>query len=123
MTLLWVLLGSAAGGIARHALSEAMARGLEERFPWSTLTVNVTGAAGIGVCVGAGGLSDAVHALLLLGFLGSYTTVSTFALQSLLLSGEGRRRAALAYVLSSALACLLAVAVGFAAGSRLAGGT
>lgn len=121
-TLLWVLLGSALGGAARYALSEAIARGLKERFPWGTLGVNVTGAAGIGVWFGAQPSNDTLYTLMVLGFLGSYTTVSTFALQSLLLGREGRWRAAAGYVLVSALACLLAVALGFAAGSALFAG-
>jgi len=121
-TLLWVLMGSALGGAARYAVSEAVARGLKERFPWGTLTVNVTGAACIGVYFGAQRAPDTLYALWVLGFLGSYTTVSTFALQSLLLGREGRWRAAAAYVLTSPLACLLAVALGFAVGSAITAG-
>lgn len=122
-TLLWVLLGSAAGGAARYAVSEALARGLQERFPWGTLAVNVTGAALIGVWFGTQLANDTLRALLVLGFLGSYTTVSSFALQSLLLGREGRWRAALAYVVTSSCACLLAVALGFATGNAMAAGS
>ncbi|MCC5873156.1 MAG: CrcB family protein [Gammaproteobacteria bacterium] len=120
-TVLWVLAGSATGGAARYAVSEAVARGLMERFPWGTLVVNVTGALAIGVWFGAAVDSASLHAGLVLGFLGSYTTVSSFALQSLLLGTEGRWRAAMAYVLASVTICLLAVAIGFAAGSVVAG--
>ena len=136
-TFLAVLVGSALGGMARFWLAAAVARRLGERFPWGTLAVNASGALAIGVfaavllpaadgtVVAAGSSSPggllAWH-LAGLGFLGSYTTVSTFALQSLLLGTEGRWCAAVAYVLVSSLACLLAVALGFAAGTAFAGG-
>jgi len=118
-SLLWVLTGSAAGGVARHVVSETVAHRLKERFPWGTLLVNVTGAGAIGIWFGSAASSATLHALFVLGFLGSYTTVSTFALQSLLLGKEGRWRAAVAYTLGSSLACLLAASLGFAAGSAL----
>lgn len=121
-TLLWVLTGSALGGAARYAVSEAVARALEERFPWGTLVVNVTGACLIGLCFGASVVNQTLHTVFVLGFLGSYTTVSTFALQSLLLGREGRWPAVLAYVLGSATACLLAVTLGFAAGDAMTAG-
>ena len=118
-SLLWVLLGSALGGAARYVVSEAVARTLKERFPWGTLLVNVSGAFAIGIWFGATVVQANAHALIALGFLGSYTTVSTFALQSLLLSREGRWSAAAAYVLTSALVCLIAVGLGFGLGGSL----
>lgn len=110
----WVLLGSGLGGAARFALSEWVARGLQETFPWGTFCVNVTGALAIGLWFGTGPSGGTAHALVVLGFLGSYTTVSSFALQSLLLAEESRWPAAGAYVVASAAACMLAAAIGFA---------
>lgn len=117
--LFWVLTGSAAGGAARYAVSEAVAHALKERFPWSTLLVNATGACAIGIWLGMTTNDGALHGLFVLGFLGSYTTVSTFALQSLLLGREGRWCAAAAYVLTSSLICLLAAGLGYAAGAAM----
>ncbi|MCC5887504.1 MAG: CrcB family protein [Gammaproteobacteria bacterium] len=120
--VLWVLLGSAFGGAARYLISETVARGLQERFPWGTLVVNVSGAVIIGAWFGAGVGNPVLQAGFVLGFLGSYTTVSSFALQSLLLFREGRWHAAAGYALMSSLACLLGAAVGYAAGNVIAGG-
>ncbi len=74
---------SAAGGIARFAVSGLVARGIGETFPWGTMVVNVTGAFAIGfLSMAAQRLSflDRSEAwpLLVTGFLGSYTTVSSF---------------------------------------------
>lgn len=120
--VIWVLLGSALGGAARYMVSETVARSLKERFPWGTFLVNVSGALLIGFWFGAGAGHPVLHSGLVLGFLGSYTTVSSFALQSLLLVREDRWPAAAVYVLGSSLTCLLAAAVGFAAGHAFMGG-
>ena len=56
--------------------------------------------------------------LLATGFLGSYTTVSSFALQTLALARDGESRAALGNVALSVGLCLGAVALGFAGGMR-----
>jgi CrcB protein len=112
-----VAVGSAAGGMARFLISGIVARAVGETFPWGTMVVNVTGAFSIGVLGGLlqGGNLDNLPDLwpvAVTGFLGSYTTVSSFSLQTLALVRDGEwRRAAGNVVLSLAL-CLAAVAGG-----------
>ena len=127
MELIAVLAGSALGGVARFALSNAVARRFGERFPWGTLVVNLSGALLIGILVGAVlGHADAAPGnlgwhLAVIGFLGSYTTVSSFSLQTLaLLHDRAWRAAGLNIVLSLGL-CLGLAALGFALGGHLAG--
>ncbi|MFQ5346770.1 MAG: fluoride efflux transporter CrcB [Rhodothalassiaceae bacterium] len=110
---LWVMLGSALGGSARFLVSGLVARRIGETFPWGTVVVNVTGslligiAAGIGLAGGGPASSFAVT-----GFLGSYTTVSSFSLQTLALAREGAWLRALANIVLSLALCLLAAAAG-----------
>ncbi|TVS13317.1 MAG: CrcB family protein [Gammaproteobacteria bacterium] len=111
-TAICIVIGSAAGGAARYAVSEWIARRLDEQFPWGTLVVNLSGAAAIGLWLGAAPQAGFGYAVFVLGFLGSYTTVSTFALQSLFLSQEQRWGPALGYVALSALGCLAAASAG-----------
>ena len=134
MTFLAVLIGSALGGMARFWLADAVARRLGERFPWGTLAVNASGALALGVCAAlllaasdgavlaarsnAGGLL-AWH-LAGLGFLGSYTTVSSFSLQTLALAHAGAWRRAGANVVLSMGLCLTAVGLGLVLGRALA---
>lgn len=122
-TMACVVTGSALGGAARYAVSEWIARRLRETFPWGTLAVNASGATAIGIWAGSLGERAAAVAemFFVAGFLGSYTTVSTFALQAVFLAEEGRRRVASGYVLASAAGCLVMVAAGFALGRLLAG--
>lgn len=116
--------GSALGGVARFFVSGVIARAVGETFPWGTLAVNASGALVIGVAAGAvrsGSLSWLGHAPLwqtvVTGFLGSYTTVSSFSLQTLTLLNDGIWLKAAGNVVLSLLLCLAAVALGYLAGS------
>lgn len=122
LAALAVGLGGAVGGVARFWVSEALARRLGTGFPWGTLTVNVSGSLLLGVLVGllAGKLTGVASGdpaswwLLALGVgvLGSYTTVSSFSLQTVALWEGGYRRAALWHVGLSLVLCLGAVGLG-----------
>jgi fluoride exporter len=110
--VLAVVVGGAAGGMARFWVSGAVARRFGETFPWGTLVVNVTGAALIGVAAGlflARDMASVSHpsawALLVVGVLGSYTTVSSFSLQTLALLRAGQPGRAAANVAASVGLC------------------
>lgn len=118
--LICIVLGSVLGGLARYFLSGIVARRVGETFPWGTLSVNVSGAFMIGV-FGAlardpGSLFASPNPWLfaVTGFLGCYTTVSSFSLQTLALARDGESMRAAAYVATSVALSLVAVAVGFA---------
>jgi len=119
--VIWVSLGSVLGGMARFWLSGLVARRVGETFPWGTLVINVSGAFLIGVLAASAAGHRTFAAVrpwqfAVTGFLGCYTTVSSFSLQTLSLSRDGEiSLAAWNTVLSLAL-CLLAVAAGFVAG-------
>jgi CrcB protein len=118
--LISVVIGSIAGGIARYFVSGVVAHRFGETFPWGTMTVNVTGAFLIGIF---GALATNNESLLaspnpwlfaVTGFLGCYTTVSSFSLQTLNLVRDGQTHHAASNVLCSVVFCLGAVASGFA---------
>jgi CrcB protein len=118
--LISVVLGSALGGIARYFLSGAIARRVGETFPWGTLSINVSGAFLIGV-FGALARDNASWfaapnpwLFAVTGFLGCYTTVSSFSLQTLSLARDGEGGRAIGYVAISVALSIGAVAVGFA---------
>lgn len=123
----WVAAGSACGGLLRMLVSGAVARALRETFPWGTLTVNVTGAFATGVLFalarGEAWLAEPeAWAIAVTGFVGSYTTVSSFSLQTLVLLQVRQWRRAAANVLVSVVACLLACAAGLSVAARMAAG-
>ena len=117
--LLCIVIGSVLGGIARYFVSGAVARRLGETFPWGTMTVNVSGAFLIGI-VGALATHEASlfaspnpWLLTVTGFLGCYTTVSSFSLQTLALARDGESLRAVGNIAFSVLLCLAAVTSGF----------
>jgi fluoride exporter len=109
------------GGVARVWLAARIAARLGERFPFGTLAVNVSGAALIGVLAGLVPPDEPLWLALAVGLLGSYTTVSSFSLQTLSLLRGGAPGLALANVLASTLLCLLAAAAGYVLAVAIAG--
>ena len=120
ITLVSVVLGSVLGGVARYFISGFVARRVGETFPWGTLFINVSGAFLIGIF---GALAEDRASILaspdpwlfaVTGFLGCYTTVSSFSLQTLALARDGEGGRAGGYVALSVGLCLGAVTLGFA---------
>jgi len=122
-----IMIGSVLGGCARYFVSGAIARRLGETFPWGTVTINVTGAFLIGI-LGAlathpGSIFAAPNPWLfaVTGFLGCYTTVSSFSLQTLTLARNGEPLHALGNVVVSVGLGLAAVSCGFLLADSLGG--
>ena len=79
------------GALARFLLDGTIAGRLGRDFPYGTLAVNLSGALLLGVVTGAVS-GDETTRLLGTGFLGAYTTFSTWALESHRLAEEGEAR-------------------------------
>jgi fluoride exporter len=124
--VIWVSLGGVLGGIARFWLSGFVARRVGETFPWGTMVINVSGAFLIGV-LAASAADQGVFAAVrpwqfaVTGFLGCYTTVSSFSLQTLSLARDSEISLAAWNLVLSVSLCLVAVAAGFAAGHHAFG--
>src|SRR5712675_3345014 len=117
--LICVVVGSALGGTARYFVSGVVARRLGETFPWGTMIVNVTGAFLIGIfgalATHGGSLFASSNPWLftVTGFLGCYTTVSSFSLQTLALARDGESGRAIGYVAISVALSVAVVAMGY----------
>jgi len=94
-----VLLGGA-GAVLRFLIDRAIARRVARPFPFGTLTVNLSGAVLLGLLAG---LTLSYHVSLLAGtaFVGSYTTFSTWMLETQRLSEERQIRNAVANIVVS----------------------
>ena len=115
---LLVALGGAGGALARFAATRALSASGGWDAAWSTAIVNVAGAFALGVAAQLLADRPGLALLLATGFLGAFTTFSTFALDTVgLLKAQGIGSAT-AYVAASVALALPA----FALGALLAGG-
>ena len=125
MTWLWVMLGSALGGVARYWLSGLAAQHIGETFPVGTLIVNVTGSFVIGFFAALTGPDGRVFVgtdarqFVMTGICGGYTTFSSFSLQTLNLARDGEMVLAGTNAALSLILCLVAVWLGHIAATAL----
>lgn len=118
MEYLWVGLGGFLGANARFVLSGWITDRLGATFPAHTLLINVSGSFGIGlilmILTDRLLLDSAWRLFLVVGFLGGYTTFSSYSFEALSLVQEGRWISALLYGASSNGLGLLATGLGMA---------
>jgi CrcB protein len=108
--LVAVSAGGALGALARYGI------GLFGTVPWATFAVNVTGCLLIGALIVAVTEGPGAHPLarpfLGTGFLGGYTTFSTYAVDVHVVLGTGRVPEAVAYLVGTLVAALAATWLG-----------
>lgn len=121
-SFLYVAAGGAVGACLRYSMS-LLFIALNGRFPYATLTVNLSGALAAGCVVtllAQRGLSTSpVQLLVVVGFFGSFTTMSAFSVETLRLLEAGHLLYALLNVLLTVAGCLLAAATGMAVARTL----
>jgi fluoride exporter len=120
--LLVVGLGGAAGAISRYLASGWVQSLAGDFFPWGTLAVNVAGSLALGfvlVWLQATVASPELRELIAIGFLGSFTTFSTFSYEAFVLLRDGEWWRAGGYTLGSLALGLVAVALGAFVASAL----
>ena len=120
LRLLAIAGGGAAGAVARYWLSGRIYAWFGTGFPWGTLAVNVAGSCLSGLLaillVERLPYSAEWRSLLIVGFLGAFTTFSTFSLETLMLIEQAEFAKAGANAVVSVLACLAATWLGIVAG-------
>lgn len=115
-----VAVAGALGALARFWVGAAFAGGA---MPWATLAVNTSGSFLLGFVLGgpgAGRWDTTLITAVTVGFLGAFTTFSTFAQETVAMLRDGRVASALVYVAASVAVGLVAVAAGYAVGRATA---
>lgn len=113
--LLWIGMAGALGALTRYGLALVVQRATGATFPWGILTVNAAGCLLFGLVYGLaeerGIIRPELRAIALIGFLGAFTTFSTFAFDTLnLIRAERYILAASNVLLSNALGVLATLA-------------
>jgi fluoride exporter len=114
--ILLLMLGGALGTLSRYLLAGATHRYFDSSFPYGTVAVNLLGSFIIGFLWGLWE-NTTVHPNLrtfsFIGFLGGFTTFSTFALESLNLFRDGEYKLGILNILIQNIGGLLLAILGF----------
>jgi CrcB protein len=123
VALFWVGLGGFFGSIARYTISVAAAARWGPLFPWGTFVINITGSFILGFFMAFAHYRPWLHAqvrlLFAVGFVGAYTTFSTYTYESLRLMMDGQFVLAALNVTGSVVVGLAAVFAGFMLGDYI----
>lgn len=110
-----ISLGAIAGALSRYYITQWLAQQLGDGFPYGTFLINLTGCVGMGFFVTWAiekSLSPDLRLLVATGFLGAYTTFSTYGLDTMALFNSGRGNLAGLYWGGSAVLGVLCVQLG-----------
>lgn len=122
--LLLIFIGAGLGGVCRYAVSNATYLFLNTNFPYGTLIVNVSGCFIMGILFVfiLDRLNEAapqLRALLLVGFLGGYTTFSSFSIETISLLENAEYMKAFLNIFLSTTLCLIAAWAGVIIGRQI----
>lgn len=119
----FILIGGGIGSLCRYWVSSAVCALIGRSFPYGTLSVNVVGSFIMGflsilLLERLNGQADCLRALLLIGFLGGFTTFSSFSIETLFLFEGGEIAKGCLNIFISVSLCLIAVALGAVLGRQ-----
>jgi fluoride exporter len=120
MKILLVAVAGAAGALTRYGIATAIG---VRSFPWATLAINLSGSFVLGMLLTAGiqrGWPENTVIPLSVGFLGAYTTFSTFSYETFTLGRADRFVSAAVYVAVSVTGGILAACAGYLLARRIA---
>jgi len=121
-TAIWVGVGGFFGSMARYGVAGVVSR-VNEAFAWGTFVVNVTGSFAAGLLIAALGHRLALHPDLRIavtvGFIGAYTTFSTFTLETFEFAETGSGQLAIVNVVASVAVGVIAVWAGTLLGRNI----
>lgn len=116
MTVLLVGIGGFFGAAARYVVDGWVSGLTGGNFPWGTLVINLTGSFVLGalfaLTIERAALPADIRAPVMIGFIGAYTTFSTWMLESWRLIEDGAVVAALGNILGSVALGVIALVLG-----------
>jgi CrcB protein len=113
--VLLIAIGGSLGAVARYGLSTFVYHTTRETFPWGTFVVNLTGSFLIGVLIelfDSAIIPSEWRSFITIGFLGAYTTFSTYTLETVNLLRDGELKLAAFNIFASNLIGIAFVVLG-----------
>ncbi len=115
MNLVFVGIGGFLGGLCRFQLGKVMSQKFNAAFPIGTFIINITGAILLGMLTSVDA-ENRVYLLLGDGFLGAYTTFSTFMYEGFNLFQENEKLNAFVYILGTLIIGIIGYVCGYGIG-------
>ena len=112
MSILFVGVGGAFGAVTRFGLGKLISQRSNSVFPVGTFIINISGAILLGILTGTNS-SNNIYLLLGDGFLGAYTTFSTFMYEGFNLFKGDEKRNAFTYIFASLILGVIGFFIGF----------
>jgi len=116
MKILLIGMGGFFGAVSRYYVSRGSVLFFGDKIPYGTLVVNVVGSFLLGLVftlsVEKLAISENMRFLIAVGFLGAFTTFSTFSVESLYLIEDGAYMSAFVYIMGNLLLSLIAAFAG-----------
>ncbi len=112
-TIAVIAIGGALGAVSRHSVNIGAVQIFGHGFPWGTMIVNIFGSFLMGLAIAKfaqmDNVSQELKTLCITGFLGAFTTFSTFSLDFVSMWERGEMVHAFVYMLASVLISILAL--------------
>lgn len=123
MKYIYIIIGGAAGSLLRFLVTDFIVSKNSNTFPLGTFSVNIIGSLLIGFLFGFysmnGVLDDKLKFLVFIGFLGGFTTFSSFALENMKLLQDGLFTTSLLYIVLSNVIGIAFAFAGYWTGMKL----
>jgi CrcB protein len=123
VNILIIAAGGALGSVARYLIGLSPAKDIFDKFPFPTFLINISGSFLIGfvtfLFTERYAVSENIRLAFIVGFLGAYTTFSTFESETWTLLKEGNHVTALGYVILSVALGFIALVAGIELAKRL----
>lgn len=110
--MIFVGIGGFFGAICRYLIGQWLTPTLQTHFPLTTWLINISGSLALGIFAKIE-LPTSIYLLMTTGFLGAYTTFSTFGYETIQLWQSKRYKTAAIYVMSSIIIGIIAAAIGY----------
>lgn len=116
ISLLLVGMGGFIGAVARYYISTMISKSFPSVLPYGTLTVNLLGSFLLGFILGKG-IAESMSLLVGTGFMGAFTTFSTFKMESLKLLHNRKLNIWFVYQMATYIVGIILAYIGFRLGS------
>lgn len=118
MNYIFVGIGGILGSVTRYKIGEVVTSRVKIGFPIGTFLINISGAFLLGIVNGLG-IKGYVSMLLADGFLGAYTTFSTFMYEGCNLFQNDKKLKSLIYIISSVILGVIGYFIGYSVGKNI----